>query len=391
MSRPWRIVIAGGGLAAVRSAEALRALGHDGPLVLLSQEQELPYDRPPLSKDVLLGTGSEQALRLLDDEDAARLELDVRLGHRVVGLDTSASTVQVEGRDDVAYDALIVATGSRPRRLPAVPAAADVHSVSTHAEADALAAALVEGARVVVVGAGFIGLEVASCAVARGARVTVVEAAPQPLQHALGPDIAAWLQDHHAAGGVTFRCGVTVVGGDPDDAQARLQLSDGDVLAADVVVVGVGVERDVEWLRDAGVQVEKGLVCDDAGRTTTPGVFGAGDVVERVGPNGSALIAHWTAAADSAERVARAVLGLDLPAPEDDAYFWSHQGRLRLQAVGHHLPGATTVVVSGGFEEGAFVAHYERDGELVGVVAANSPRAFLQSRRSLHAQLAPTA
>ena len=391
MSSPRRIVIAGGGLAAVRSAEALRTLGHDGQIVLLSQEQELPYDRPPLSKDVLLGTSSEQVLRLLDDEDVARLQLDVRLGHRVTGLDAPAGTVRVEDHDDVAYDALIVATGSRPRQLAAVPAAPDVHRVSTRGEADALAAVLVEGAHVVVVGAGFIGLEVAACAVARGARVTVVEAAPHPLQHALGPEVAGWLQDHHADAGVAFRCGVTVVGGDPADRQARVQLSDGGVLAADVVVVGVGVERDVGWLRDAGVQVQAGLVCDDAGRTGTPGVFGAGDVVERVGPQGSALIAHWTAAAESAERVARSVLGLVLPETEDDGYFWSHQGPLRLQAVGRHLPGASTVVVSGGFEDAAFVAHYELDGELVGVVAANSPRAFLQSRRSLHEQLARTA
>ena len=390
MSPATRVVVAGGGLAAVRTAQALRTLGHTGSITLLSEEQELPYDRPPLSKDVLLGKASEQALRLLDEEELVRLDLDLRLGHRVVGLDATARSVRVAGHDDVPYDALVVATGSRPRQLAAVLPAPDVHAVRTLEDATALAASLTQGARVVVVGAGFIGLEVASCAVALGARVEVVEAAPQPLRHALGPDVAAWLQEWHAAQGVVFHCGVTVTGSTPGDPEARVQLSDGSTLPADVVVVGVGIERDTEWLTAAGLEVETGLVCDDDGRTATPGVYGAGDVVRRVGPHGSTLIGHWTAASDSAERVARAVLGLEQPPVDDDAYFWSYQGELRLQAVGYHRPGATTTVVSGELSAGAFVAHYEVGGELVGVVAANSPRAFLQSRRALREQVPAT-
>lgn len=387
---PSRVVIAGGGLAAVRTVQALRSLGHTGSMTLLAEEQELPYDRPPLSKDVLLGTACETTLRLLDEEETGRLDLDLRLGHRVVGLDTTARRVQVAGHDDVPYDALVVATGSRPRQLAAVPPAQDVHAVRTLQDARALAASLTQDARLVVVGAGFIGLEVAACALALGARVTMVEAAPQPLRHALGENVATWLREWHAARGVDFRCGVTVTASTPGDPEARVQLSDGSSLAADVVVVGVGVERETAWLAAGGLEVQAGLVCDDEGRTAIPGVFGAGDVVCRVGPQGAALIGHWTAASDSAERAARAVLRLDQSPPDDDAYFWSYQGALRLQAVGHHHPDATTIVVSGSLQAGAFVAHHEVDGQLVGVVAANSPRAFLQSRTALREQVPTT-
>lgn len=386
-----KVVIVGGGLAAVRTAQALRALGHEGTIVMLSDEVEMPYDRPPLSKQVLLGTFPEEALRLLDEEECQRLGIDLRLGHRVVALDPDARMVRVDGHDDLVYDALVVATGSRPRRLDAVADAPDVHYVRTLDDARGLAGRLHEGARVVVVGAGFIGLEVASCARSLGADVTVVEAAPQPLRHALGSEIAAWLQEWHTERGVRFHCGVTVTASTPGSPGARLQLSDGRMLPADVVVVGVGVERDTTWLREAGLEVEGGLVCDEDGRTATPGVFGAGDVVYRVGPSSAALIGHWTAASGSAERVARALLGLESPSADDDAYFWSHQGDLRLQAVGRHRLDATTTVVSGELATGSFVAHYVLDGELVGVVAANSARTFLLSRKVLREQDARSA
>lgn len=378
-----RVVIAGGGLAAVRTAQALRDVDHQGEIVLLSEENELPYDRPPLSKEMLLGTFPEEALRLLEADGYADLDVQVRLEHRVVGVDTSARRLRVAGRDDVPYDNLVVATGSRPRRLASIPDAADVHVLRTAQNSRALAGQLREGARVVVVGAGFIGLEVASSALARGCEVTVVEAAERPLAHALGPQVAHWLQTWHAERGVSFHCGLTAAATAQPTPDARLELSDGSTLAADVVVVGVGIERATGWLAEAGLQVDGGLVCDQDGRASLPGVFAAGDIVCRTGPAGATLIGHWTAAADSAGRAARALVGAESAAVTDEAYFWSNQTELRLQAVGNYRPEAITTLVDGELASGKFVAHYEVDGELIGAVAANNPRGFLASRKAL--------
>lgn len=379
------LVVVGGGLAAVRAAQTARDAGHEGRIVLLSEEAELPYDRPPLSKDVLLGTFPEQALLLLPAEGLADKGIEVLLGHRAVSLDLQARTVGTQDGTTVPYDRLVVATGCRARVLPTVAAGPDVHYLRTADDARRLAAALAPGTSVAIVGAGFIGLEVASSAQALGCDVIVIEAEPHPLTRALGPDVAAWLQAWHTGKGVVFRCGVTVDSESPGDRSARLSLSDGTTIKADVVVIGIGITRELDWLRDAGLEVHAGLVCDDDGRTSDPFVFAAGDIACRHDGDTCRPIQHWTAAAESAGRAARTAVGAEPKASVDDAYFWSHQTGLRLQAVGHDVAGAQMSVVSGDLESGAFVVHYERDGVLVAVFASNSPKPFLMSRKALRA------
>lgn len=383
------LVIVGGGLAAVRAAQTARDNGFDGRVVLLTEEAETPYDRPPLSKEILLGTAPDELLMLLPPEDYDEKKIEVLLEHTATRIDTAAKLVEVQGKDPVPYDEVIVATGCRARRLDSIADGPDVHYLRTVGDARRLAEALTPGARVAIVGAGFIGLEVASAALARECSVTVLEAAPQPLTRALGPEVAAWLQDLHAAQGVTFRCEVTVESGTPGAPDERLILSDGSTIAADVIVIGIGITRDLEWLRESGLRVsEDGLICDADGRTSDAHVFGAGDIVCRQDARGAHPIQHWTAAGESAARAAKAALGIDLEPWRDEQFFWSNQAGLRLQSVGRYVPGAAMQVVHGALTDDSFVVEYQKDGELVGVFGVAAPRPFMQSRKILRDKLA---
>jgi 3-phenylpropionate/trans-cinnamate dioxygenase ferredoxin reductase component len=366
------VVIVGAGLAGIRTAQALRGFGHTGRIRVLSDEAEEPYDRPPLSKEYLLGERSDDAIRL------GTTGIEVTLGSRVVGLAPATRTLYLDGGREVGYDRLVVATGARPRRLPGLPES--VHYLRTAADSRRLREVITAGRRIVVVGAGFIGLEVASAARLRGCRVTVVEAMPQPLATIIGAEPAAWLQAWHAARGITFHCGTTVR--DIDDAD--LTLADGTTVAADAVVVGVGVVRDVAWLASAGLDTHVGLVCDGGGRTSVPDVFGAGDIVCRH-TDGCTPIAHWTAAAESATRTAAGLLGLAPPVLPDDGFFWSNQAELRLQFAGSVSPESVATVAAGTLDSDRFVVHYTTGGMLTGVFAANWPREFLRGRVTLRA------
>lgn len=385
-----RVVVAGGGLAAVRTAQALRDLGHQGEIVLLSAESEPPYDRPPLSKRYLLGDLPPDALQLLPGSGCADLGVELRLDSEVVALDPEAHTVTSADGASVAYDRLVVATGARARTLPVLADRPGAFALRTAADSRRLAAVLARGGSVAVVGGGFIGLEVAASARTRGCPVTVVEAQPAPLLGAVGPEVAGWLQDRHATRGVAFRCGTTVVAAtDAPGGGERLVLADGSTVDADAVVVGVGIARDVAWLAAAGLEVADGLVCDADGRASLPDVFGAGDVVCLRTADGLAPIGHWTAAGDSAHRAAHAVLDLERPPSPDDGFFWSDQHDLRLQAVGRITPDAELVLADGDLGADAFVAHYRRDGRTTAVLAVNHPRGFLRSRVALRRAAAP--
>lgn len=368
------VVIAGGGLAGVRAAQALRDLGHTGPIRVLSAESEPPYDRPPLSKEYLLGDRADIGLGGVGE---------VALDSRVVGVDLRARTLHLADGRETGYDRLVVATGAQPRRLPNLPESPRVHYLRTAADSRRLRQELTQGRHIVVVGAGFIGLEVASAARLRGCRVTVVEAAPYPLATIIGAEPAAWLQAWHAERGVVFHCGTTV-----HDAQdGHLRLAEGTELTADAVVVGVGVVRDTEWLAAAGLDTHHGLVCDESGRTSAPEVFGAGDIVCRHENGDCSPIAHWTAASDSAARAAAALLGVESSVPPDDGFFWSNQADLKLQFVGSVPPDADAKIAAGSFESGRFAVHYTVEGRLTGVLAANSPRDFLRGRLALRTEV----
>jgi 3-phenylpropionate/trans-cinnamate dioxygenase ferredoxin reductase component len=379
-----RVVIVGGGIAAVRTAQALRDLGHPGEVTILSAEAEPPYDRPPLSKGHLLGTVSDDMLRLLTAAEYADLGIQLRLGAEAVGLDPAARTVTLADGSAVPYDRLVIATGSRARPLPMLAGRAGVLALRTADDSRRLAGVLGAGRSVAVVGGGFIGLEVTAAARNRGCAVTVVEAQAAPLVAAVGAEVAAWLRKRHEEHGVAFHCDTTVTAvADAPDGGERLTLADGSTVDAHAVVVGVGVVRDLDWLAAAGLEVATGLVCDVAGRTSLPDVFGAGDIVCHRTDWGTALIGHWTAAGDSAHRAAHAVLGLDPPTGPDDGFFWSDQYDLRLQFTGRIAHEGEFAVVAGDLDSGSFVARYGNGRRTTGVLAVNHPRGFLRERLAL--------
>ncbi|MFC4011157.1 NAD(P)/FAD-dependent oxidoreductase [Nonomuraea purpurea] len=384
MSGP-HVVIVGGGLAGLRTAQTLRGLGHRGGISLVSEEFDEPYDRPPLSKGYLLGVRGADDIRLAGREEYARLGIELVLGRAAAGVDPRARTVAFADGGEAGYERLVVATGARPRRLPGLPESVRVHYLRTAADSRRLARALTAGARVAVIGAGFIGLEVASAARLRGCRVTVVEACAQPMAPLIGAEPAAWLRGWHSERGLEFHCGTTVGRSEERPGAQVLWLADGTVVEADVVVVGAGIVRDTAWLAAAGLETHHGLVCDESGRTSAADVFGAGDIVCRHSAGRCRPIGHWTAAADSAARVAATIVGVPPPDLGEDGFFWSDQADLRLQFVGAVPPTATAAVVHGGFDSGRFVVHYIDGDRLTGVFAANAPREFLRGRLALRA------
>jgi 3-phenylpropionate/trans-cinnamate dioxygenase ferredoxin reductase subunit len=382
------VVVVGGGVAAVRCATALRGNGHVGRLTILTEESEHPYDRPPLSKDMLRAEDGRDPTWLLSPDLARELEIDVRLDHEVVGIDTAERLVTCRGHDDaIPYDDLVIATGTRARTLPVLVGVPGVHHLRTADDARSIRAALRPGASLTIVGAGFIGLEVASTARDQGCEVTVVEVAERPLDHVLGDRLAGWLQDRHADRGVVFHCGVTVDRAHSDGGSVTVTLDDGTDISSDAVVVGVGVQRDVDWMSASGIDTHVGLRCDADGRTSVDHVFGAGDVVCVHDGDRCSPVMHWTAAAESGERAARAVLGLEPEPALDEHYFWSDQTGLRLMSVGGRTAAAELHVVSGDLTGDAFVAHWTEGDRVVGVVGAKSVKGFLQGRLAYRAGL----
>jgi 3-phenylpropionate/trans-cinnamate dioxygenase ferredoxin reductase subunit len=359
------VLIAGAGLAGSRVAEHLRALGHPGRIVLAGDEPHPPYERPALSKELLAGTREEASLRPLSHWAALGVEL--RLRAAVTDVDHVARTARV-GSELLSWDALVLATGARARTL----AGPGVRTLRTLADARDLRAAVHEGSRVVVVGAGFIGAEVASTLLPFAGSVTVVEPLSAPLVRVLGPDVGALLARRYRSHGVDLRLGrgVAKVG-------RTVELDDGTELPADVVVAGIGAVPVTPY-GEGAVEV------DEHGRTALPGVYACGDVASWWRPSlGRRLrVEHWTSAAGQARAVASAIAGE--PAPYDDPpYFWSDQFGLRLQHVGH-AESWHAVVLEG--DEESFTARYvDRAGRLLAALASNRSRAVPTLRRELAA------
>jgi len=382
VARRAGVLLVGGGLAATRTAQALRADGYDGSVILASEEHELPYDRPPLSKEMIsAGAGPS---RLLSDEDARAAGLEVRLGHRAVGLDLTARRVRFDGDlPDIGYERLVVATGARPRTLPVLAGAACARTLRTVEDSRWLRARFVPGAKVVVVGAGFVGLEVAATARGAGCEVDVVEAAASPLERAVGPELGGWLIERHRDQGVRVRCGVCVASWAPCGDGVQLELSDGAQLAADVVVVGVGITRDLSWLAGAGLDVHAGLTVDACGRTSDPAVFGVGDITCVHDADGVCTVTqHWTATTTQTGRVAATMLARPAPpTARDEGYVWSDQYDMKIQLVGA-MAGAARLMDDSA-EASRFLAEYYRGDRLVGAAAVNCPRDLLKRRLAL--------
>jgi NADPH-dependent 2,4-dienoyl-CoA reductase/sulfur reductase-like enzyme len=383
------VVIVGASVAGVRTAEALRRRGFAGRITLIGAEPHLPYDRPPLSKAFLTGRAAEGDLALLDGERLDRLELDLRLGERAVAVDLPARRVRLASGEPVPFGTAVIATGSLPRRLPAIDGWPGVHVLRTLDDATAVRAALAAGARVAVVGGGFIGAEVAWSARAQGLDVAMIDPVPALMARGLGPALGRVLAARHADQGVTLRLGRSVARAEGAGRVERLVLDDGSSLDADVVVVGIGVDPAVGWLAGSGLPVDGGLCCDACLRVSgTDSVYAVGDVARWPSARyaGPVRLEHWTNAGETALAVAAAVTGA--PAPFDPLpYVWSDQLGARVQVFGQVRPGDELVYVEGGPEEAEFVAASGGDGTLQAVVALGARRAALRWERLLRSGL----
>ncbi|WP_433468492.1 NAD(P)/FAD-dependent oxidoreductase [Spirillospora sp. CA-128828] len=381
-----RVIVVGGGLAGVRAAEALRSKGYEGALTLVSAERHRPYDRPPLSKAVLAGESDDTTVDA--DWDALRCEL--LLGERATGLrldgpgrgGTVASTA-----GDLPFDGLVIATGAAPITLPGD---GRQHVLRTIDESRDLRARLVEGARIVIVGAGWIGAEVATTAAGKGCRVTVVEAADTPLANAIGPEVGALTAPWYAEAGVELRTGVKVA----EVRDGGLVLAGGATIDADEVVVGVGVRPVLSWLEGSGLLLERGVVTDGSFRaymgeedpgSLRPDVVAVGDCAawwsRRYGRR--LLVEHWDTALNAPEVAAAALLGRDA---EYDAapYFWSEQFGRMVQYAGSHA--ASERLVHRGDPSGRKWAVAWLTGDrLDAILTVDRPRDLVQARRVIAA------
>jgi len=377
-----RIVVVGAGLAGVRTAEELRRAGYDGDVVLVGDEVHLPYDRPPLSKDVVRGERDDTTLKPQEFFDDQRIEL--RLGTGARSLDTATRTLTLDDGTELGYDELVVATGLRPRRIPGLPSLRGVHVLRSLEDSRALRAEIVSGSRALVVGAGFIGCEVAASLRARGVDVVLVEPQAAPLASVLGPDVGALVARLHTDEGVDVRSGVGLSELRGDDRVTTAVLGDGTEIDVDLVVLGIGSTPVTGWLDGSGVELDNGVVCDGVGRSSDPHVWAVGDVAAWQLPDGGRKrVEHWTNAGEQAAVLAKALLTGEAGAVGQVPYFWSDQYDIKIQGLGAVRGDDTVHIVR---DDGRkFLAYYERDGRLVGVVGAGLPGQVMKTRAKIAA------
>jgi 3-phenylpropionate/trans-cinnamate dioxygenase ferredoxin reductase subunit len=374
MNDPRTFVIVGAGLAGAKAAQTLRDEGFDGDVVLLGEEPERPYERPPLSKDLLLGTADRETVFVHPAGWYTDHDVDLRTGVGVAAIDRAARQVELADGQRIGYDALLLATGSTPRPLDVPGAYLDgVLQLRTLADSDQIAAALVNGARLVVVGGGWIGLEVAAAARQRGAAVTVVERSELPLLRALGPDVAPVFAHLHRDNGVTFRHGAAVREFRGDGRVSSVLLHDGTELPADAVVVGIGVLPNVGLAEIAGLAVDNGVVVDQTLRSNDPRIYAAGDIANAYHPlYGAHLrVEHWATALHSGPAAARSMLGADV-VYDRLPYFYTDQYDLGMEYIGYAPPGGyDTVVVRGDLAKRQFIAFWTAAGRVVAGMNVN--------------------
>ncbi|MFC4375727.1 NAD(P)/FAD-dependent oxidoreductase [Nocardia halotolerans] len=385
MSAP--IVIVGAGLAGLRTAEELRRAGYEGQVLLLGDESRPPYDRPPLSKQFVRGETDDTTLR--PPEFFTDKNIELRLGTAVTGVDTGAHTVTLADGDTIAYDQLIIATGLRPRRLPGLPEMTGVHVLRAHEDAETLRTELDGADRALIIGAGFIGCELAASFRAAGVEVTLVEPQPTPLASVLGAQIGELVARMHRDEGVDLRCGVGVDTLRADDSgQVRgALLTDGTDVSADLVVIGVGSVPVTDWLAGSGIELADraaggGVLADDAGRTSAADVWAVGDVAAWQYDTGvRKRVEHWTSAGEQAKLLVTALLGGAAPTMARVPYFWSDQYDVKIQALGTPAPTDDITVVT---DDGRkFLAYYSRDGILTAVLGAGMTPQVMKLRAKL--------
>lgn len=422
------VAIVGGSLAGLRAAETLRSDGFSGTIHFIGEETRLPYDRPPLSKEVLGGEMEVANAGLISQEAFDALRLELHLGKRAAGLDAERKAVLLAGEgedgegaeaggvatggaaasEEIAADGIVIATGARPREMPGTEGIGGVYTLRTLDDCLALKAEFEAGPKVAVIGAGFIGAEVAATARGLGLDVTVIEMLATPLARVLGDAMGQVMADLHRDNGVDLRLGVGVeeVMAGEGGRVASVELSDGTSIAADVVVVGIGVVPNTEWLEGSGLEIDNGVVCDET-LLAAPGITAAGDVARW--PNrrfGETMrVEHWDNAIEQGIAAARRLLaggweggGGEAGSGEADSesgssksggavpftpvpWFWSDQYDRKIQLAGRSSPDGKVEIVTGSLEERRFAAIYERDGKLVGVLGMNRPRHVMQYRQ----------
>jgi NADPH-dependent 2,4-dienoyl-CoA reductase/sulfur reductase-like enzyme len=379
------VAVVGASLAGLSAARSLRKQGYDGRLVVIGDELHRPYDRPPLSKEFLAGTLGETELSLeAGDED---LRAEWLLGTRAVGLDRTDRAVRLADGREVRADGIVIATGAAARTLPGSEGLAGVHTLRTLDDARALRDELARGGRLVVIGGGFIGAEVASTAYTLGLDVTVVEVAPTPLAAPLGETMGAVVSALHADHGVRLLCGVGVKGLSGESRVEAVLLEDGRSVPADIVVVGVGARPCVDWLAGSGVELDNGVKCGADGRTTLAGVVAVGDCANWYDPRAGfhRRVEHWTGARERPDAAIATLLagGALEPSVPRPPYFWSDQYGVKIQFVGHAAAADSVTIEAGTADDRDVLAVYRRAGDPVAVLGMNQPRLFTRWRKQL--------
>ncbi len=391
VSTDGTVVIVGASLAGLRAAEEIRHEGHSGPVIIVGEEIHAPYDRPPLSKQLLSGKWEVERIHHHAPDALDTLGLEFRLGRRATALDVATRTVTCNDDTELVYDGLVIATGAATRHLPGTEAMANVWELRTlddclGIKADLAAAG--EQPRLIVIGAGFIGSEVAATCQGIGARVTMLESYHTPLARVLGDRMGQVCADLHRANGMDLRCSVTIdhLESDPGGPDpVTVVLDDGTRLPADVVVVGIGVTPSTGWLADSGLTVDNGVRCDGS-LFAADRVVAAGDVANWMRPSTGmpTRVEHWTNAAEGGPVAARNLLAGTGGSTSYDPvpFFWSDQYATKIQMLGLPDPDDEVVVVSGSGEEGKLIALY-RSGDRLGAVLTLSQPAKLMGYRPL--------
>jgi NADPH-dependent 2,4-dienoyl-CoA reductase/sulfur reductase-like enzyme len=378
------VVVVGASLAGLRTVEALRARGYSGRLLWIGEETHLPYDRPPLSKELLRGEWEAErtALRRGGYGDLA---VELRTGVRAESLELAERCVRLSGGERLRFEGLVIATGAAPRRLPGAGGLAGVHLLRSLDDALRLRAELERGPRVVVIGAGFIGCEVAASCRARGLAVALVEPLSAPMARGLDPESAALAASLHRDHGVDLFLGANVARLEGGQRVGRVVLGDGSRLPADVVVVGIGVEPSTGWLSGSGLELDDGVLCDETLATKVPGIVAAGDVARWRHPGFARPVRfeHWTSAVEQAGAAAARLLDGAAPPFAPLPFVWTDQYDAKIQIAGRVHGSDETRVVFGSQAERRFVALHGRAGRLVGAVAWSRPRQLAQVRRWL--------
>ncbi len=378
------VAVVGASLAGLRTVEALRREGFEGRITVIGAEDSFPYDRPPLSKQFLVDDWAEEKLTLARN-GVEELKAEWRLGVAAKSLDAEARRLTLADGSSVEADAIVLATGTKARRLPFGRDLEGVLELRNLPDARRLRAALLDSPRVVVVGAGFIGMEVAASCRQKGVDVTVVEPLPAPLIRGLGATLGERVARRHREMGVVFRLGVGVDGFEGDGTVTGVQLSDGETLPADVVIVGVGATPATEWLDDAGLEIDNGLLCDATGSTGREGIFALGDCARWRNARypERPRFEHWTSAVEQSDVIAKRIVHGAADDFSPIPYVWTDQFDLRIAIVGEIREGDEMHICFGSIDEDRFLALFGREGKLAAAVGFKRPRQLNGMRRRM--------